>query len=213
MNPKKNEVMNQAKIAESALANQADLIYNVSMMQKVASSKINFQFDNVNLLECIKASAEMLSKQAQKKKIKIEHSIDDLLYVNGDMNMLVNCVFNNVLSNAIKFSFEKSQVLISATQEGENIIVTVRDSGVGMSEQKAAAVFQVDGHTSSQGTAGEFGSGFGLPIAKTVTEKLGGSISLFSKEQAKYPNDCGTTVTINLIQPLFSKKMRLPSKK
>ncbi len=191
-----DEFVKQSLMAEKALSNQADLISNVNMMQKVISKKMVMRFGQVNLFEGVAASLSLLQMQATKKGLDFEIEIDPSLHINADKNMLVNCVFNNIFSNAIKFSLPGQKIRVCSKETEKFILLMIEDNGVGMSQKKLSEIFAVEGYTSSKGTSGEMGSGFGMPIAKNVIEKMSGEISLESYEKELHPDKHGTKVTL-----------------
>ncbi|MBL4615078.1 MAG: CHASE3 domain-containing protein, partial [Magnetovibrio sp.] len=93
---------------------------------------------------------------------------------------MVMTVIRNLIANAIKFSSDGGTVEVSSHLSDGAVVVSVSDSGVGMSKKHADKVFALDQKTSTIGTAGEHGTGLGLPLCKDLLERNGGSIWLES---------------------------------
>ncbi|MEI6276620.1 MAG: ATP-binding protein, partial [Prolixibacteraceae bacterium] len=108
--------------------------------------------------------------------------IPDGLLVIGDRNML-QAVIRNLLSNAIKFTPKGGKISLKATTSVNKMVeISIQDSGIGMSSLLMDGIFSLDRNTSRKGTAGEYGSGFGLIIVKEFIEKQGSELFVESVE-------------------------------
>jgi signal transduction histidine kinase len=110
--------------------------------------------------------------------------------VNGDEGTLVEVV-GNILGNGVKFSREGSPILIKAEEKENTLIISIADTGIGISKEDLPYIFE-DFYTGDTGQIVEKSSGLGLAIAKRIVEAHNGSISVES-ELGK-----GTTFTILL---------------
>jgi signal transduction histidine kinase len=116
-----------------------------------------------------------------------------------------NSVINNVVSNAIKFSHEGDIIRIDVQHLPEgNVCISVRDQGIGIPDSVMQALFGFEVQTSRTGTKGERGTGFGMPIAKLLLEKMDGSIAVKSKVMTKGSDDHGTEVMVTVMSPKAS---------
>jgi signal transduction histidine kinase len=106
------------------------------------------------------------------KNLSVQVSIPQDLHIYADRTALHD-IFINLLSNAFKFTDDGGQVSIIATQKGQSTLLEMRDTGMGIPEDKLQMIFdefyQVEG-----GKHG--GTGLGLAIAKRLVEEQGGSI-------------------------------------
>lgn len=89
---------------------------------------------------------------------------------------MIDTVIRNLLNNAIKFTGEGKSIKISAKNIERYHRITVKDEGVGMSEEDQSKLFKLEVKFKSRGTAGETGTGLGLVICKEFVEKNGGNI-------------------------------------
>src|SRR5690606_31914292 len=123
-------------------------------------------------------SINALSGMAIQKGIEVTSSLTNPIYLFVDKS-LINQVFNNLISNAVKFTNKGGSVHIfsQAIPSSRFIRFIVKDSGVGIKEEDLSKLFSVDSKFTSEGTAGEKGSGLGLSLVKEIVEKHGGSIS------------------------------------
>jgi CheY-like chemotaxis protein len=123
-----------------------------------------------------------LTGAAVRKGVEIKVDIPDDLYFYADPK-LIDRVIGNLLSNAIKFTPENKKIYISANKYGKDKIeVIVRDEGVGINEKEQHKIFKLDEKISTEGTAGEKGTGLGLALVKEIVEKHEGEIWFFSEE-------------------------------
>ncbi|HSP47371.1 MAG TPA: ATP-binding protein [Clostridiaceae bacterium] len=123
------------------------------------------------------------------KEIALEKEIEDGLSIQGDTDRL-NQVFINVISNALKYTDKGGTVFVGLQKEGENVMVTVRDNGMGIRKEDLPFVFErfYRGDRSRSRETG--GKGIGLTITKALVEAHQGTIRISSAETG------GTTVTI-----------------
>ncbi|MFT5749776.1 MAG: signal transduction histidine kinase, partial [Ancylomarina sp.] len=101
--------------------------------------------------------------------------------VYADINM-VNTIIRNLLSNAMKFSYPKSEITILTETEGNMLHLSVRDRGIGISHSNQEKLFKIDSNISTLGTNKETGTGLGLILCKEFVETNGGTIWITSEE-------------------------------
>lgn len=97
---------------------------------------------------------------------------------------MVQTVLRNLLSNAIKFTPSGGWVALTLHRAGDMVEVTVSDTGVGMPPERAAEIFKLTQSQTTAGTAGEQGTGLGLPLCKDMVERNGGRIWMVSQPGA-----------------------------
>ncbi len=144
------------------------------------SGLITYRPKSFSFAELCNRSIGTLQTVAKQKEITLVNLADDSLMVMADENMIYS-VLQNLLNNAIKFSFPGSEVRIETRQIDGHASVSVIDSGVGLSPESKARLFQYDQHFLNKGTAGEAGTGLGLILCKDFVEKNGGTIKVESE--------------------------------
>jgi signal transduction histidine kinase len=87
-----------------------------------------------------------------------------------------------LLTNAIKFTNDSGEIVISAEAKDKDWVISVRDNGIGMSDEIQKKLFDKINPYSTRGTANEKGTGLGLILCKEFVEKNGGRIWVESKE-------------------------------
>ena len=80
-------------------------------------------------------------------------------------------IIKNLISNAIKFSYENSVIKIISKLEGDKLKISIIDTGLGIVQKNVAKMFEISESISTHGTAGEKGTGIGLPLSKEFVEK------------------------------------------
>jgi two-component system sensor histidine kinase VicK len=113
------------------------------------------------------------------------------LFITADMQYIRMCL-ENLISNATKYTPDGGQIEISARLEGNDIIIAIKDNGVGVSRKDLKMLFQKFTRIPNELTNKVSGSGIGLYLAKKIVEAHGGSISFKSKVRL------GSTCTIIL---------------
>lgn len=134
----------------------------------------------INLRDAAEENIQLLSSMAEKKKIRLINDLPNECQGLVDPNMM-NLVFRNLISNAIKFTLRGGTIRATAIQNGQNCTITIQDDGIGMSQENINMLFKVQS-ISTRGTANERGTGLGLYITKNFIEANGGSIWVESEE-------------------------------
>jgi signal transduction histidine kinase len=90
-------------------------------------------------------------------------------------------ILRNLISNAIKFTPDEGTITLSTTIENNELIISISDSGKGMSDEELKKLFVINTHFSNSGTSGEKGTGIGLLLCKELVELNGGQLRVISK--------------------------------
>jgi signal transduction histidine kinase len=114
---------------------------------------------------------------------------------------LVNSVVSNLLTNAIKFSNRGSSIEIDAHAETDEVILRIQDHGIGMPESLQKNLFNLKVPTGRQGTNGEPGTGFGMPLVDKFVKGYGGSMRIHSVDINDSPDESGTRIELTFQRP------------
>lgn len=128
------------------------------------------------IIEDVLYSLESISED---KGIRFLNKVDEKIIVYSDSEM-VKLVVRNILSNSIKFSHLDSTIEIAARNDSVHCTLSIKDSGVGMTQEEADNLFSFE-RESKRGTQNESGTGIGLMLTKEFIETLGGTISVVSE--------------------------------
>jgi len=89
---------------------------------------------------------------------------------------MINCVVQNLITNAIKFTKENDSISVTSVDSDKNFTFAVKNTGIGIKPEDQAKLFKIDSHHSTKGTNNEAGTGLGLILCKELIEKNNGSI-------------------------------------
>lgn len=167
------------------------LLQNLLEWAQMQKGTYKWEPQRFNLFDTITENIEVLKNRADQKGIILVMDCPNDIFVFADIAM-INSVFRNLLSNALKFTNHDGKVTISASIEKNQCMVAVKDSGIGMTEIQLSKLFKIEEKVGQIGTDGEESTGLGLLLCKEFVEKNGGSISVESKI------DCGSTFKFTL---------------
>lgn len=166
----------------------SNLISNILKLNKLENQSLKLTKNSTDISALLQESIINFEETLDKKNIELACEISDVnLFTDSSF---IEIIFNNIISNAVKFTPIKGKIYISLKESNEYINFSVKDTGCGMSESVGKHVFEkfYQGDTSHTTE----GNGLGLPLVKKIIDILGGEISIQSKES------CGTTFTVKL---------------
>jgi len=159
-----------------------NLLENLLEWALIQQGNIVFKPEHIDLTELVNECTKTLHDSIQKKNIHLDVDLAADLKVYIDANM-VQSVIRNFVSNAIKFTPEGGRIAISAGfTENKNLVIVVKDSGIGMNHSIKSDLFQLNKNTGRPGTDGEQSTGLGLILCKEFIEKHGGEVWVESEE-------------------------------
>jgi len=166
---------------------EKNMLENSSMMDNLLGwAKSQMKGISVNkrafdLRFCVESVLDQFKLQAENKNITLNIEVPENTYIFADYD-LMKLVLRNLIANAIKFSFNNSEIQIFADKIDESTYqVSIRDNGTGIPKADRAKIFS-DEHFTSQGTNREKGSGLGLNLCKEYVEKHDGEIWFETEE-------------------------------
>ncbi len=175
-----DEKVESIKEINDTLHNTYKYLTNLLNWSRVQIGKFEFNPVRFDLRKLIDENIDYVCAAAQTKNIEIVSDVDDETNVYADYEM-ISIVLRNLLSNAIKFSYKGSSINVSTNVSKDVAVVTVEDSGIGISEDKLAALFNIDNVKKTRGTENEEGTGLGLILCKELINKNNGEIFAESK--------------------------------
>ena len=163
-----------------ATRNIYSLIQNLLEWSRLQTNKFDLNIAEIDLFQIAEYSINLLSSNAASKEIKIKNLLPHSEIILADERIL-DSVFSNLISNAIKFSKRGDEITLSASYSNDFIEICVTDNGIGMDEERLNELFRLDVTVSSRGTEGEVGTGLGLVLCNELIEKLNGRMRVESK--------------------------------
>jgi signal transduction histidine kinase len=193
----KEEISEFVNLMYSAAKNTFDLLNNLLEWSSLQTGRMVYKPDNLNIYSIVQNTCELLNTSASVKSICIENKVTGELAAFADKNM-VSTIMRNLVSNAIKFTKPGGKISVSSYCENGFVLLSISDTGIGMTEEMLMKIFKIDSVHISRGTNGEKGTGLGLLLCKELVEKNGGEIRVTSSL------GIGTEFTFSL--PVSSKK-------
>lgn len=188
-----SEVKENIKMIEASSKRGYELLEN--LLEWSMSQRGNIQYNPVlfNIYDVVKECLLVTENQINNKKVQIHLNIDNHSNMIADYNM-IKTVFRNLITNAIKYSNEGGNIFIASEIKTNEIILTVKDEGVGIEKEDLVKLFQIDKKYTTPGTANEQGTGLGLILCKEFIQKNNGKMEVESEINK------GTTFKISIPQ-------------
>ncbi|MBF0543031.1 MAG: HAMP domain-containing histidine kinase [Candidatus Riflebacteria bacterium] len=147
---------------------QLRLVSDVLDYSKIEAGKIDLKFRMVDISAILEDNLKFHRLLSRKKEIIIENFFEKgLPHILADPTRITQ-VLNNLISNAIKYSFEKGKITVRLSRVSEEFQIAVEDQGPGIPEKELNLLFKPFSRTSVRPTAGEPSSGLGLAIARKI---------------------------------------------
>jgi signal transduction histidine kinase len=173
------EQANRIKRMKGSIDNLLKLIHTWLRVITTDIKALQEQFEPITLSGVISQAVESVESHATRKDIDIDISIDEeLKMINGDEVTLREAIVN-LVNNAIKYSQMGTKIHVNAKQEDDEIVISVKDRGVGIAEDDLPHIFG-DFYVGKSAPEAERGSGLGLGITRRIIEAHGGSMSVES---------------------------------
>ena len=176
-----------------------NLINDILDLAKIEAGKMEIRPEDLSVPELCESQLAMLRPQAEKKNIELKTQYDSALPLIKQDAAKLRQVLSNLLSNAIKFTPEGGRVMLKAHAEGNEIVLTVSDTGVGIAPEDQETIFDKFRQAGNPLTREHEGTGLGLSIVRELCKLLGGDVSLKSELGR------GSTFTIRLPREIKSE--------
>ncbi len=194
------DVYSYATTAQNSSNALLALINDILDISKIEAGKFELVLEDYDVSSLFVDSYNMVSERARAKDLELRYSVDPTIpsKLHGDMTR-VRQIFINLLTNAIKYT-PNGFVDMSITGEvdGDNYILQmcVKDSGIGMTEENVANLFNKFERFDMKKNRNIEGTGLGMSITKEFIDMMNGNIHVESEI------DVGTTFTVNIPQPI-----------
>jgi PAS domain S-box-containing protein len=174
------EITRFIKEINNILKNQYKLVENLLDWSRLQTGRMIYSPEKVNLFETVESNFEMFKPKSVSKNITLINKVSKHLFVFADVYMLQS-IIQNLVSNAMKFTMNGGAVTVLAECENNETIISIIDTGIGISKENIDKIFRIDMQHTTLGTDDEKGTGLGLIICKELVEKNGGKIWIESE--------------------------------
>ncbi len=176
LNEKQERIMSRAVKSVDRLT---DLVNDVLDLSRIESGRMVLEESNVPIKTLVENIINENRPAAEQKRIQLTANLESDAIIQADAGKLERVV-GELISNAIKYTPEGGNVDVFLTQTDDNVTLSVKDSGIGMTQGECEKIWERFYRTNSSKSVAK-GSGLGLSIAKELVEMHGGSLEVESK--------------------------------
>lgn len=169
-----------------------NLLSDLLEWARLQNELVEINKEALNLIEIINENIDLYKKNASEKEIIIRNNINTSINISIDRNS-INSVVRNILNNAVKFTKNGGLIEFEVKQSNNDIELSIKDNGVGMSEETINKLFRIDESITMPGTNNEKGTGLGLTICNDIVTK--------NNWKMKIESQLGKGTTIKILIP------------
>ncbi|MGM0437796.1 MAG: HAMP domain-containing sensor histidine kinase [Bacillota bacterium] len=159
------------------------LVNRLASLNDAERKKVYIEKEKIEINELLVNLIQKFNKKAQKESIDIITNLDNenklTIYTDGES---LEIIFNNLISNAIKYNKNGGYIKISSKKEKEFVLIKIKDNGVGIKEKDIPYIFERFYRADSSRSKEIDGTGIGLAVVKELIEALSGRIDVESDE-------------------------------
>ena len=177
----KDKVQEDIAVIHGNSLHLLELINDILDLSRIEANKFELEIQPLDLVELLQDLSHTFTSQAQQKQLDftIKHQLPSPFIIHVD-SLRLKQILLNLCANAIKFT-ESGQVLLSITQRKEQLIFTVTDTGIGLSEEHLAQVFEIFTQADNSISRRFGGSGLGLTLSNQLAKLMSGNIEVSSE--------------------------------
>ena len=161
--------------------NTFNLLERLLEWSRIQTGKMRLLPTRLQISQLIEESFNRLTPAAERKFIRLNSEVTEESCAWADKDAIL-LILRNLINNAINFTPHNGFVTVSAATFDNNIVITISDNGIGISQEDMKKLFRFEEQLRKEGTDKERGSGLGLVLCKEILEKSGGSIRAESTE-------------------------------
>ncbi len=176
------EIEKHADFIQQSTKRTIDLLMNLLEWTKSQTGRIEFNPELFEIAAFINKTTLIYDDIAGQKSITIKKVLPESKLIFADKAM-ISTILRNLISNAIKFTMPGGEIIVSASEKQNEILFSVKDTGVGITKNSIEKLFRLDQSFSTSGTNKEKGTGLGLILSKEFVEKQNGKIWVESEEK------------------------------
>lgn len=173
------QLIAQAKIVSESAESVLELVDNLLQWATLQMNGIEIAPKKLSLRDAAQKAITLFAANAAEKSISLKNEVDPEAMAMADPSAF-DTVIRNLTNNAIKFTPAGGAVAYSSEKTEDGFALAIADTGVGMTESQLEGLFGLDHHNSTEGTAGERGTGLGLILCRDLIDRNGGAIRVES---------------------------------
>ncbi|HRP03101.1 MAG TPA: ATP-binding protein [Candidatus Kapabacteria bacterium] len=171
----KEEVLDFLEGINNSSKTLNDLITDLLTWARSQRNNIELNLADNNLYDLVNEDIRLLAQPAKSKSITVQNNIAKDTIIPFDRNML-STVIRNLISNAIKFTYNGGNIFIECQEKGNYFEVSIKDDGIGIKPEDMQKLFLIGESKSTKGTNNESGTGLGLILCKEFIKNHKGEI-------------------------------------
>ncbi len=175
------EVTTLAAEVKLSVDHHLETLNNVLEWSRAQMSGLQPVPEKIDLNKIAQNQQKFFKSLAESKEIEIVNKVDKEIKAFADPNQ-IDVILRNLVGNALKFTPKEGKITVSSSIKNDSVIVSVTDTGIGMSKENVNKLFKKDEHFTTQGTNNEAGTGLGLLLCRDFVEANGGKINVESEE-------------------------------
>jgi PAS domain S-box-containing protein len=180
LQPSPRDVERARQVIERQVRGMVRLVDDLLDVSRIAHGRIELTHERVELAELVSKGLEVAGPAIEQRRHRVEVEVEPGLLVDADPLRLVQ-VIANLLNNAAKYTEPGGQISVQGRAEGHEVVLRVRDSGVGISPEMLPRVFDVFVQQPQALDRAQGGLGLGLTIVKSIVELHGGRVAAHSE--------------------------------
>ena len=175
-----DDIKDALKVLSRHSKTNYQLFDNLLQWARSKSGELPLKKEQINLSRFISSLQEQFKETLIAKNMEIEILIEEDLEVSADRYMLES-IAKNLINNAVKFTPKEGKIEIDAVSGKNNVLLSIKDTGIGIPEESLKDMFSVGANIHSKDTKNEKSSGFGLILCKELIQRNGGNIFVKSR--------------------------------
>jgi len=175
---KRKQIATLINSESKRLAKMVEVFLSV---ERLSAGQMQLKRETISVKQMAELCVERAAPLAERKHIAVAlEPIAEELMLSGDRELMEYACYN-LLTNAIKYSPQRTQVTVSARKDDARLRIAVEDQGIGMDQKEVKQIFQKFYRTKKAEESGEAGTGIGLSIVQQIVEQHGGVIEVTSQ--------------------------------
>lgn len=176
-----DDLLEMADDIDDSVKRLSSLLDNLLSWAMQQRGQVPYNPEPLNLREIAREQVATFDNMAKSKAIHIWTKVPEGLHIKGDRNM-VQTILRNLINNAVKFTPQDGSITVEGRSLEGKVHLLVRDTGVGMPQEKLDQLFNLSAKKSTYGTSGEKGLGLGLQLVEEFVQIHEGEVQVRSTE-------------------------------